>query len=390
MDAPLPRVLCIDDDRQLLEGLKRTLRQRFEIVTAGGGPAALQLLRSDTNFAVVVSDYRMPGADGIALLGQIRTILPDAARILLTGQADLKAAAAAVNVGNVFRFMLKPCPPDILIPALTAGVEYYTVKRNERDLLEKTLQGSMKAVTQMLSIVNPAAFGRSERAARLMTEMMAMIGLRDRWEAELAAMLSQIGCITIPPVVVEKIYHGRPLEPEERQMADRLPAAAARILADIPRLEEVRRILLHQADPFDESPVAPPGTDHGTPLPSRLLRTILDFDDLQSQGYDVKEAFSRMRARPRCYDPDILADLESITGTAAGRRLIEIPLKAVKIGMVFGDDVIMTDGTLLIARGQEVTPALADRIENFWTDVELRAPVMVIAQPETAEQGSAA
>ncbi len=382
MDAPLPKVLCIDDERHVVEGLKRTLRQRFDVVVAAGGPAALEILRAESNFAVVVSDYRMPGMDGVTLLGRIRTLLPDAARILLTGQADLKAAAAAVNVGHVFRFLLKPCPPDVLVPALSAGVEYHTLKRNERHLLEQTLQGSVKAVTQMLAIVNPAAFGRSERATRLMTEMMTMIGLRDRWEAELAAMLSQIGCITLPTPVVEKIYHGRLLEPEEREMADRLPAAAVRIVADIPRLEEVRRILLHQADPFDGSVSTPPGSDHGTPLPSRLLRAILDFDELQSQGLEVTEAFSRMRARARCYDPDILQDLEQVTGAHAGRRLVELPLKAVKIGMVFGDDVLKADGTLLIARGQEVTPALADRIENFWGDMAVREPVRIIGESQ--------
>ena len=390
MDGPLPRVLCIDDEHQVLDGLKRNLRQRFEVVAAQGGMAALEILRHDQNFSVVVSDYRMPKYDGVTLLCHIRKILPDAARILLTGQADLRAASAAVNLGNVFRLLLKPCGPDILVPALSAGVEHHALRQNERHLLEQTLRGSVMALTQMLSIVQPAAFGRSERATRLMSEMMTLIGLRDRWEAELAAMLSQIGCITLSLEVVDKLYQGRALDPRESAMADRLPAAAARMVEHIPRLEEVRRILVHQQDAFDGSPAAEPGTTQGTPLASRLLHAILDFDALQSQGYDRQESLSRMRARAGSYDPDILADLESVSGAAAGRRLIEMPLSAVTIGMVFGDDVLRADGTLLIARGQEVTPSLADRIEHIWVDVEVRGPVMMVASPPPEGPGAVA
>lgn len=119
------RVLCVDDEPNVLEGLKRSLRRSFNITTALGPQAGLQAMRSGEPFAAIVSDLSMPGMNGVAFFEETRKISPESARILLTGQADLDTAMAAVNRGAIFRFLLKPCAPDVLHQAIADGIEQY-------------------------------------------------------------------------------------------------------------------------------------------------------------------------------------------------------------------------------------------------------------------------
>jgi DNA-binding NtrC family response regulator len=120
-----PRILIVDDEELILEALQRQLRPRFDVTTAVGGKAAIRLVMSQGPYAVVVSDLKMPEMDGVTLLYLIRQVAPETVRVLLTGKADLEAAASAINLGNIFRFLNKPCPPGVLLRALEAAVEQY-------------------------------------------------------------------------------------------------------------------------------------------------------------------------------------------------------------------------------------------------------------------------
>ncbi len=129
-----PRILIVDDDKCILDALKRQLHSRYEVTTATGGNEAMKLVTSQPPFAVVVCDLRMPGMDGVTLLYLLRQAAPDTLRILLTGQADVESASAAVNQGNIFRFLTKPCPSSTLRRALEDAVEEYQQKKGELDV----------------------------------------------------------------------------------------------------------------------------------------------------------------------------------------------------------------------------------------------------------------
>jgi serine phosphatase RsbU (regulator of sigma subunit) len=120
-----PRILLVDDDPMLLAGLTRKLRKHFQIDTAPGGQEALQMIEAREAYTVVVSDYRMPGMNGIDLLARIKAIQPDTVRMMLTGSTDLGTAIQAVNEGNIYQFHLKPCPAEALIEAINQGVTQY-------------------------------------------------------------------------------------------------------------------------------------------------------------------------------------------------------------------------------------------------------------------------
>jgi len=375
-----PRVLLVDDEALVLEGLQRQLRGRFEVTITSQPKQAMKLVVTNGPYAVVVSDLRMPEMDGVALLYSLRQLAPDTVRVLLTGYADLDAAIAAVNEGNVFRFLTKPCPAGMLIRALEASVEQHRLITAERVLLEQTLRGSLKTLTDILALVNPAAFGRSIRARKLVGRLAALQQVPDPWQAEIAAMLAQVGWVTLPTEITRKLYHGAPLTPAEEVIVDNLPAVTEQLLANIPRLEPVREILRCQHKHYDgQGPPASRICGDAIPWGARALRAVSDLDVLESQGYAVEVALDTMRLRTGWYDPGLLAAIAKLHGeTPRDATVLKLPLHAVELGMTFAEDVKTPFGLLLIARGQEVTASLVERIKNLALNSKITDPVAVI------------
>src|SRR5262249_32533343 len=159
---------------------------------ATSGPRALELLGRERATAVIVSDMRMPGMDGTVFLNLARQMAPEAVRILLTGHADVDSSIAAVNLGQIFRFLTKPCSPIALLMAVQAAAEQHRLITAERVLLEQTLRGSIKTLTDVLALTSPLAFGRATRIRRYTSVLAAAVGLCDCWQLDVAALLSQL------------------------------------------------------------------------------------------------------------------------------------------------------------------------------------------------------
>ena len=386
------RVLCVDDEANVLAALTRTLRSRYDVVTADSAAAGLAVLASSPPFAVVVSDLRMPGIDGAAFLAQVRQLAPDTVRVLLTGNADLGSAITAVNEGQLFRFLVKPCAPDTLLAALGAAIDQHRLITAERVLLEETVHGSIKALTDLLAIAQPASFGRATRLKRHVHALAVELDVPDRWQVEVAALLSQVGYIVVPADVAERARRGKPLSLPEQDLIARLPRLAEQLIASIPRLEPVRAILLHQHTPFAARTEAPAPTDVVFPMGARLLKVAQDFDILEAQGMSPSLALDTLDSRTGLYDPAVLSALRRICGVGGQEKVLgEMRLADVQLGMIFATDVVTANGLLLVARGQEVTSSLLERIGNVWyafaTQLRVRmildsaAPVRPALQP---------
>jgi DNA-binding NtrC family response regulator len=143
-----PRVLCVDDNPEILELLRQQLYANFAVVGVDSGEDALVLLAGDAGFPVLVCDMRMPGMDGVAVLAKARSIRPGTVRILLTGHADIDDTIGAINDGNVFRCLIKPCARDVLITAIKDAVELHRTISTERELLDQALTGSVAALLE--------------------------------------------------------------------------------------------------------------------------------------------------------------------------------------------------------------------------------------------------
>lgn len=374
-----PRLLCVDDEPHILESLRDTLRRGFDVHTATNGLEALdQLRQAPGTYAVIISDMRMPTMSGSVFLRESRRLSPDAARILLTGHADLTAAISAVNDGQLFRFLTKPCEPEELLRACAAGLGQHRLQSAERVLLEQTLKGSVQALADVLALANPAAFGRSERVRSMVQRLMQQAGCSDSWEAEVAALLVHVGAVTLPRPTAEKLYEGGRLDAGEQAMIDRIPAATSRILSNIPRLEGVLEILdLYRQPPADV------GGAGALRVGASALKIALDYDLLEARGASHSVSLSIMCGREGVYDSDLLDAFASVVGADIRRqRVLEIALRHLAPGMMLAADVRSGAGSLLIARGHTVTDQLIERLANLTTG-SIREPLLVIdVEPE--------
>jgi response regulator RpfG family c-di-GMP phosphodiesterase len=367
------RILCVDDDPNILQAYQRTLRKQFRLEPALGGKEGLEAVQTQGPYAVIVADMRMPDMDGVQLLSQVRQIAPDTVRMMLTGNADQQTAIDAVNEGHIFRFLNKPCPPDIFGKALTAALEQHRLITAEKELLSKTLSGSVKLLTEVLGLVNPTAFGRASRVHAIVKQLCEAMGVEKSWQIEIAAMLSQIGCVSIPHEILEKIYRREGLSQAETHAFRSHPEVARGLLARIPRLEEVAELVAHQdyriGDMPKEGQSLPPD---GIPLGSRILKVALDWDTLISGGADKELALATMNDRSAWYDSDALVALRKILGEPEVRVVRRVQVHDLIDGAILVDDVRSLRRTLLCARGHEVTPSLRARLASYAATVGIQ------------------
>lgn len=374
------RILMVDDETFVLSSMQRSLRNRFEISTANSGIDGLEVLRSSAPFAVVVSDYQMPEMNGIEFLSQCRILAPDTVRIMLTGQADMRVAVNAVNQGHIFQFLCKPCPTEQLEAALSAAIEYYTLKESEKDLLDKTLKGSIKVLFDVLAMINPTAFNQASRLRQISRRVAKRLKMPNLWEVELSALLSLIGCVTIPEDILTRKVGMQRLTPEEIDVFNSHIRAGSRLVANIPRLEGVSKAIAYQQKRYDGSGL-PPDEVMGLDIPmmGRLLKLILDYDELHQLGISTEKALVIMREHSSWYDPDMLLALENeLSGTGETFLRKNVRLDELAEGMVTIQSVYDERGRIVLGANQEINGPVIQQLINYQKMSPIVQPILVI------------
>jgi response regulator RpfG family c-di-GMP phosphodiesterase len=376
------KILCVDDDPNILAAYQRSLRRRFNIDIALGGDQALAAMVCAEPYAVIVADMNMPGMNGIQFLMEAKQKWPDTVRIMLTGNADQQTAIEAVNKGHIFQFLTKPCPPENLGCALESALKQYALIRGEKELLEKTVSGSIKMLTEILTQTEPEAFGRGEVLRNLFREIAVHLEIQDVWEIELAALLSSIGSITIPVELLKKVEHEFPLSVKEQEIIARIPEISCALVSNIPRLEQVGRIIRYQNKCINgDGWPADSISGEEIPLGSRILKVLSSMLFFEARGFPRSKALEEMRKTTGVYDLKIL--------NAAAACLVsyltpthDLPGKAVEVtkletGQVLLSSVETKDGVLIIPSGTRLTPMLLEKIGNFAQFAGIKEPIYV-------------
>ena len=356
------RILFVDDEQRLLESMAVLLRRDYDVQMATSGQEALQKLGEIKDIAVVVSDFRMPHMDGATFLHEVMLRAPTATRILLTGEAGVTGAKDAVNKGQIFRFLTKPCPPDQLKEALEAGIEQHRLLCAERLVMQETLLECIAALMEVLAVTNPVAFGRAQRIKRLVADMAARLECGQFWQLEAAALLSQIGYFAESSELAEKVYYGRPLNNAEQARAAAVPKNAQRLFEHVPRLEPVIQILV--ALDWKDDAIARLGTGM-IGLGTRILCVALEYDLLTTQGVARAEILRRLRTREARFTTMVLdAFKTTLEAHPEPEREVVLPLRDAKIGMRLRDEIRTSSGALLVPIGFEVSERLLERLRQ--------------------------
>ncbi len=356
------KILLVDDDPLILEGYRRSLGREFQIDTAVGGEEALKLVNGNPPYAVVISDMRMPGMDGIQLLSRIKALSPDTIRVMLTGNTEIETAINAINEGSIFRFLSKPCSKDMMAKTLTGALLQYRLVTAEKQLLEQTLTGCIQVLTEVLSLVNPAAFGRAERARRYIHHVASAMKLGNSWQYEVAAMMSQLGCVTLPAETIDTVYRGEKLSANEQTQYDAHPNVAYNLLSKIPRLEPIAWMIQQQNRPTPES------EDSQTPdmrMGAKILRLILEYEKLIHKGASRTEAAHTLARQYTGFNPNFFLALVGLDPNAEEGQIQACRIHDLSPGMIIQQDVRTQDGQLLVSKGHEVTSTVISKLKNF-------------------------
>lgn len=379
MDSKNNKILFVDDEQKILDSIMRGLFESpYEIETALGPVEAVKKIKMHGPYAVIVSDQQMPVMDGITFFARVKELYPDTVRIMLTGNADLNKAIDAVNLGSVFQFLRKPCDIAMLSSVLDAAIKQYHLVVGERELLEKTLNKTISMLVDILAFSNPLAAKRAKRMSYIVGQIVEQFPLPDPWRFKIAALLSQLGFVTMPKTVLTKIYSNDKLASIESEMLKAYPKIGADLIADIPRLEEVSAMIRnHQQNCNMEKKDVPLSERDVIEVGAELLTLAGHFDTCLAMSGSLNEALYRLEKKSVYYNPQMIAALQNVDLRPVKRTVAMIAISHLEEGMLLEKDVTTTDGWILAEKGQEISPASKVRFENYWRQGKLSDAILV-------------
>ncbi len=259
--------------------------------------------------------------------------------------------------------------------------------RVEKELLEQTLRCSIKVLAEVLALVNPLAFGRATRIQRTVQILAQKFQVANAWQLEVAALLSQLGCVTVPEGILHKVYAGTNLDPKEWAMFEAHPRIGSDLITKIPRMDDVAEIIAYQEKHFDGSGLPGDGK-HGAdiPLGSRILKVVLDFDCLTTREPARLKALQQMKARRGWYDSAVLEGLEEAVLAATTLVPKDVAVTDLEYGMTLDKPIMTVKGLMVVSKGQEITPAMRHRLLNYAADGSIRGPITILVEATPNER----
>ena len=362
MKAP---ILFVDDEPNVLRSFRRTLGGKLDVSFAEGGLKAVEHLKAHRDVGVVVTDMRMPGMDGLRFIAEARKIVPQAVFVMLTGNSDLETARRAVNEGQVFRFLNKPVESDCLQQCLAASLEHFRLRHAERELLGKTLKGSIHLLTDMLGLAMPEVASRNSRVAELARRVAEMLNLPSVWQIEVSAMLSQIGRFALPPHLAEADDPKSITDPLERRQWQSHPQRALQMLEHIPRLDLPGRIIAAQFEAVE----TPELTDPTDPKQLEgwsacIVRLALRFTALLAEGQSFTAAQKQLASEFESVCPCVAQRFASLPSedVLAEAKKMQLDPQQLRAGMHLAGDLRLKTGALLLPTGTPINAALITKI----------------------------
>jgi len=389
------RILFIDDEKNVLSAFQRTLGSEFSVAVALSAEEGYEWLNDKEGIAVVVCDMRMPGTNGVEALKRFAQDSPETIRVMLTGNADQETAVRAINEGKIFRYLQKPCADNVLRATLRDAVKQHNLVTAEKTLLEKTLLGSVRVLMDLLSVSHPDLFDRAARARKWVRPLVKLLNERNIgdealstprlvWEIQLGAALWPIGLISVPPELLARAQcEPDSLSEVEREIVSRAPEAGSKLLAHIPRMENVVKMIQYQDRGFDGSGTPDDGPV-GTAIPegARIVKFLKDLASFGAEDTPTFEMLAELKKNASAYDPAVLANAHMIWGRtttfeAQKRRRFTLSAAALLAGDHLVDDIKTRDGKLLLSAGQQINLAQLERLQNLSRLQGLREPIEI-------------
>lgn len=371
------KILFVDDEENILFALKRQLHSMFNIETADSGKMALAKISEEGPFAVIVVDMRMPEMDGLTLLKKVSKIAPETVKMMLTGNVDVQTAQNAINEGSIFRFMIKPWPTDLMIQCLNAAIRQYQLVRAEKELLENTLHSTVKVLVDILSIVNPVSFSKTQRLLTYSKHIIETMNLENAWQYEVAVLLSQIGTIVIPKEILAKQYQPAMLSNDEVDVILSHPAVSSSLIQKIPRMNQIAQMIELQNHSLHDLMEHEFNVSQTIMFGAQLIKISVDLDQMIINGYSKGDAIEDFRKKPNIYHPKFVDALDTFRFEKFQSKVEYITVDKLDTFMITAQSIEDKTGRVLLAKDQEITPASIEYLRSFSRRIGVKEPFQI-------------
>jgi response regulator RpfG family c-di-GMP phosphodiesterase len=369
------RILLVDDEINILNSYRRSLRSKFKFDVAQSGADALVLMAKN-NYAVIITDMKMPVMNGIELLKIIKLKSPNTVRMMLTGNSDQKTAIDALNIGDIFRFINKPCDHHDLCTLIEAGIGQYNLIIAEKILLNKTLKGTVNVLAEVLTIVNPQIFAHTIQIKKYMIALAKTLNMPVSWSFEPMIQLSQLGCVMLPDSGLSENMESFSLV--QRRMKERHPCLAADLIRKIPRMNKIANAILYQEKCFNGEGV-PFDDIKGEEIPygARMLKVVIDFLRFKNDGSTINQASMKLSQQSQFYDPNILTAFKESIGSNSEPAQQLVNMAELTGDMTLQEDICTESGLLVASKGQDVSEPLRRIISHCVENGALKSNVTI-------------
>lgn len=417
------RILCVDDEQNILSSLRRLFRPLgYQIQIAGGGAEGLQLLETEP-VDLVISDMRMPEMDGAQFLEQVRQRWPDTIRILLTGYADIGSTVDAINKGEIYRYISKPWNDSDLLMVVHHALESKALKREKERLealtaaqneelkdlnanlelkvMERTVElrqahdklknsflTSIKVFANLIELRGPSLAGHSRRVADLARKIATVLQLSaaDSQDVFLAGLLHDIGKIGLPDALLAKPVPS--FTGDELGLYRKHPAKGEQALMALAELRGAAKILRSHHERYDGQGFPEGLSALSIPIGARILAVANDFDGLQigtlsMRRFHVEDARKLIaEGRGKRYDPAVIDAFLQATGGAEleSKSEEQVNPENLQPGMVLARDIVTRDGVLLLAADYLLDASLIRQIREYSASEGSHPPIFVRTQ----------
>jgi len=368
-------ILVVDDQPANLKLLEDFLVQQGHLVRSfPRGRLALEGAQRNPPDLILL-DINMPEMDGFEVCRQLKANekLARIPVLFLSALSDTSDKVNAFRAGGV-DYISKPAQLEEVQARVETHLLLYRARQVERDLLENTLNGAVKALSEFAQLMSPKLTERSAALRSMLTHMTAKLHLADAWQYELAATLCLIGCITLPQEVFENAYFGKQPTQQELDMFGRHPEVAFQLLSRIPRLENVAEMIRLQQQTICDGSISVVAQGAG------MLRTAQELDRRVLRGTAFQTACEQLRSRHDTYPLRLVEALKDYVPARVHFEVKRLQAAQLLPGMMLEDDVITRDGSLtVIVKGTALTVTLIERVQNFARTRGVRDPIQVRA-----------
>lgn len=413
-------LLFVDDEASILSSLKRLFRpEGYRILTAGGGAEGLAVLEREA-VDLVVSDMRMPEMDGAQFLEQVRNRWPHVIRILLTGYADITSTVAAINRGEIYRYIAKPWDDNEIVLTIRGALEHQrliaenarlselTLKQNEElktlnasleqkvaertkelqhanELLQQGFMMTVRTFSSLIELRGGRLAGHGRRVAEHAHAIAQRMGLSqgDQQDVLLAALLHDIGKISLPDTLIDKPFTSLGGDAKNRLMEH--PIKGQQLLMGVEQLANAAKIIRHHHERMDGSGYPDHLVGLAIPIGARIVAVANDYDALQMgtltlQEHSQEQAFEYIVAgRGRHYDPAVVSAFTALLNEISVDTAKEHALRPLELrpGMILAREILHPQGYQLAAAGQIVDRRLVEQLLEIEREEQLILKVYI-------------